>query len=326
MVSVNKETFKLVKELIRYQKELKIDVNYLSNGATIIDLGQEVEGSWEAGRLLTEILLGGLCNVSFETFPEQIFNTYFPAINVRVDHPLISLAGCQISGWELSSGNFAPILAGPGRTLGRKENDWLSPYTDYEDKYDKAILSIESPDKITLKQSEELAKACNIKPEMLYILIAPPDSLATYIQVSGRILEQTLHRLQEEDFNLDCIKQAQGFCVIPPLIKDDLISMGRMNDALIYGGYAIFTVNTDDNDINEIINKITSDKSKVYGRPFKEIFIEAALDFYKVPKELFSPASVTIVNEKSGKIFKAGKFNIEILEQSFSDTDKKINA
>ncbi|MBS3766955.1 MAG: methenyltetrahydromethanopterin cyclohydrolase [Candidatus Cloacimonetes bacterium] len=323
MVSVNREAFKLVKKLIVNQNELKINVDYLNNGTTVIDLGQNVEGSWEAGRLLTKILLGGLGNVSFETFPRPIFNSYFPAVNVRVDHPLLSLAGCQISGWELSPGNFAPILAGPGRTLGRKENDWLSPYIDYQDNYDKAILTVESPDPITLEQSEELANACNIDPDMLYILIAPPASLATYIQVSGRILEQTLHRLKEEEFNLECIKQAQGFCVIPPLIDDDLISMGRMNDALIYGGHAQFTVKTENKQIEDVIEQIMAVNSKVYGRPFKEIFKEADLDFYNVPKELFSPASVSIVNEKSGKIFKAGKLNIEILEQSFSDTVKK---
>jgi len=320
MLSVNKEAFLLVKELIINSEKLKVDVSYLDNEATVIDLGQRVAGSWEAGRILTEILLGGLGEVSFETFPAKIANNYLPAVNVRTSHPLISLAGCQISGWELSPGNFAPILAGPGRTLGRKADDWLEPYTDYEDDFDKAIITIESPDPVTVKQSNQLAEACNVEPNMLYILIAPPASLATYIQVSGRILEQTIHRLKEENFELDNITQAQGFCVIPPLIDDNLIAMGRMNDALIYGGHAQFTVKTEDKEVESVIKKITADNSKVYGRPFKEIFKEADLDFYNVPKELFSPASVTFVNQKSGNIFKAGGFNIEVLEKSFTDT------
>lgn len=321
MVSVNSKSFQLVKKLLKNKDILKIDISYLENGTTVIDLGQKVKGSWEAGRILTEILLGGLGQASFETFPEKIAGTYLPAVNVRVDWPLLSLAGCQISGWELSPGNFAPILAGPGRTLGRKENDWLTPYTDYEDDFDKAIITIESPSTVTLEQANNLAKACNVDSDMLYILIAPPASLVTYIQVSGRILEQTLHRLMEENFDLDTIIQSQGFCVIPPLIKDELISMGRMNDALIYGGHANFTVNTKDKYIKNIINKITSDQSEVYGRPFKEIFKEADLDFYNVPKELFSPASVTIINEKTGKSFNAGKFNKKVLEKSFTDTN-----
>ena len=320
MLSVNKEAFLLVKELIINSEKFKVDVTYLDNEATVIDLGQRVDGSWEAGLILTEVLLGGLGEVSFETFPVKIANNYLPAVNVRTSHPLISLAGCQISGWELSPGNFAPILAGPGRTLGRKENDWLAPYIDYEDEFNKAIITIESPDPVTVKQANQLAKACNVEPNMLYILIAPPASLATYIQVSGRILEQTLHRLKEESFELENIIQAQGFCVIPPLIDDNLISMGRMNDALIYGGHAQFTVKAEDKQVESVIEKITADNSKVYGSPFKEIFKEADLDFYNVPKELFSPASVTIVNQKSGNIFKAGSFDIEVLEKSFTDT------
>ncbi len=321
MVSVNRKSFQLLKKLIKNKDILKLDISYLENGTTVIDLGQKVKGSWEAGRILTEILLGGLGQVSFETFPEKIAGTHLPAVNIRVDWPLLSLAGCQISGWELSPGNFAPILAGPGRTLGRKENDWLTPYTDYEDDFDKAIITIESPSAVTLEQANNLSKACNVDSDMLYILIAPPASLTTYIQVSGRILEQTLHRLMEENFDLDTIIQAQGFCVIPPLIKDELISMGRMNDALIYGGHANFTVNTKDKYIKNIINNITSDQSEVYGRPFKEIFKEADLDFYNVPRELFSPASVTIINERTGNIFNAGKINKKVLEKSFTDSN-----
>lgn len=320
MISVNREAIKLIKELMDNKEKYKIGVKKLEGGATVLDLGQKYPGSWEAGRLLTEILLGGLGQVSFETFPEKIAGRYLPAVNVRVDHPLVSLAGCQISGWELSPGNFAPILAGPGRTLGRKDGDWLEDYCDYEDNYNQAVISVESPDPISQDWAKELAKACRVEEKNLYVLVAPPASLSTVIQVSGRILEQTLHRLLEEDFDLETIKQAQGFCVIPPVIDDDLISMGRMNDSLIYGGQSLFTVNCEDEMIEDVIAKITSDKSSVYGRPFKEIFKEAGCDFYQVPQELFSPAAVVMVNERTGKMYSAGEFNIEVLSESFTDT------
>lgn len=42
--------------------------------------------------------------------------------------------------------------------------------------------------------------------------------------------------------------------------------------------------------------------------------------FYQVPMEMYSPASVVIVNTKTGKIHKAGKINTEILARSFNDT------
>ena len=320
MISVNENSMPLVKKLIKNQEKFKIGVNKLDQGSTVIDLGQNYRGSWEAARIMAEILFGGIGGVDYTTFPEKIGDIYYPAVDVRVDHSILSLAGCDISGWELSPGDFAPILAGPGRTLGRKEEDWLEKYSDYEDKHHEAIITIESKDPINEKWAEKLRKACSVEAEDLYILVAPSSSLACSVQVASRILEQTLHRMVEEDFNLDSIIQAEGICVIPPCIDNELIAMGRLNDVLIYGGQSIFTVDWEDEKIENVINKITSDKSSVYGRPFKEIFNEAGRDFYQVPMEIYSPAKVVIVNTRSGKIHKAGKFNLEILEQSFSDT------
>lgn len=93
----------------------------------------------------------------------------------------------------------------------------MEKYSDYEDKYHQAIITIESKDPVSVEQASELAEACRVQPEDLYLLVAPSSSLACSVQVSARILEQTLHRLMEEGFDLDTIIQAQGFCVIPPL-------------------------------------------------------------------------------------------------------------
>lgn len=322
MISVNEISILLIKKMIEKEKELKIKVNKLDNGTTVIDLGQEVRGSWKASKLMAEILFGGIGNVSFETFNEKIGDIYYQAVNVSADHTVLSLAGCDISGWELKPGLFAPIVAGPGRTLGRKEGDWLEKYCDYADKYSKAIITIESKDPVTLKQANDLAEACNVATEDLYLLVAPSSSLACSVQVAARILEQTLHRLKEEKFDLETIIQAQGFCVIPPCIDDELIAMGRLNDVLIYGGQASFTVCWDDKKIEEIINKVTSDKASTYGKLFKNIYEEAGCDFYKVPMEMYSPAKVVIINTKTGKIHKAGSINIQLLEKSFNDTIK----
>ncbi|ACL70669.1 methenyltetrahydromethanopterin cyclohydrolase [Halothermothrix orenii] len=320
MISVNEKAMEIVNDMILRKEELKIEVSTLENGTTVIDLGQEVRGSWEAARMMAEILFGGIGQVSFETFPEMIDGVYYPAVNVSVDHAVLSLAGCDISGWELKPGKFAPIVAGPGRTLGRKPGDWMEKYSDYEDKYHQAIITIESKDPVSVEQASELAEACRVQPEDLYLLVAPSSSLACSVQVSARILEQTLHRLMEEGFDLDTIIQAQGFCVIPPCIDNELIAMGRLNDVLIYGGQATYTVCWDDDKIADIVNKITSDKASTYGKPFKEIYLEAGCDFYQVPMEMYSPASVVIVNTKTGKIHKAGKINTEILARSFNDT------
>ncbi|MCX7904391.1 MAG: methenyltetrahydromethanopterin cyclohydrolase [Caloramator sp.] len=323
MISVNKISMDIVREMIRKEEELRIKVKKLENGTTVIDLGQEVRGSFEAAKMLAEILFGGIGSVSYETFPEKIGGNYYRAVNVSVSHTVLSLAGCDISGWELKPGLFAPIVAGPGRTLGRRKGDWLEKYSDYSDRYHEAIITIESKDPVTIEWANELAEACKVAPENLYILVAPSSSIASSVQVAARILEQTLHRLVEEGFDLNTIIEAHGFCVIPPCIDDELIAMGRLNDALIYGGQATFTVCCDDEEIEKVIYKITSDKAPTYGRPFKEIYKEAGCDFYRVPMQMYSPAKVVMINTKTGRIFSAGKINTEILEKSFNDNIKE---
>ena len=96
--------------------------------------------------------------------------------------------------------------------------------------------------------------------------------------------------------------------------------MGRLNDVLIYGGQSTYTVDCEDSEVESVIDKITSDKSSSYGRMFMEIYEENGCDFYKVPMEMYSPAKVVIVNQRTGRVFKAGAFNLDILAKSFNCT------
>ena len=53
-----------------------------------------------------------------------------------------------------------------------------------------------------------------------------------------------------------------------------------------------------------------------YGKPFLQIFREADKDFYKIDHGLFAPAQIIINNAKTGRTFKAGQINPEVLAQS----------
>ena len=68
----------------------------------------------------------------------------------------------------------------------------------------------------------------------------------TAVQVAARIVEQSIHRLAEEGMDLRGLRYAYGLGVVPPLVDDDLVSMGRINDSLLYGGIANVTVEADD--------------------------------------------------------------------------------
>jgi methenyltetrahydromethanopterin cyclohydrolase len=64
------------------------------------------------------------------------------------------------------------------------------------------------------------------------------------------------------------------------------------------------------------VEKAPSNASRDYGRPFIEIFKEAKYDFYKIDPNLFAPAVIMVNNAKTGKTFKAGELNAEILANS----------
>lgn len=321
MISVNEKAVALAEKLVSDPESYKVEVHRI-RGAFIIDAGVNAHGGYEAAKLVTEILFGGLNEINIGIFPEKIDDVYYDAVQVHSDHTVLQQAGCNISGWELRPGKYAPVLAGPGRTLARKPGDWLEKYSTYSDKYHKAVLTVEKGTMVSEEEVQDLIDAVGIEAENLYIIVAASGSTVCSVEVAARILEQTLHRLKEEGFHLDTIVEAHGFCVVPPVVRDDLIAMGRLNDVLMYGGQSTFTVDCEDSEIEAVIGKITSDQCSEYGRMFKEIYQEHGCDFYQVPSEMYSPAKVLIINQRTGRNFKAGRFNLEVLAQSFHDAVK----
>ena len=55
MLSINKKALEIVNKMIENKEELNIDVIKLENGATVLDCGVNVAGSWEAGKLFTKV-------------------------------------------------------------------------------------------------------------------------------------------------------------------------------------------------------------------------------------------------------------------------------
>ena len=60
------------------------------------------------------------------------------------------------------------------------------------------------------KSDEEVAKACKVKPEDTYILISDSTCVVASIQVSGRMLEQTCHKMFEKGFDAGQIVMIRG--------------------------------------------------------------------------------------------------------------------
>ncbi len=316
-VSINQEAMRIVRTILANPAAIGAVVTKLENGATVIDMGQYAPGGWVAGRYYTMITLGGLGEVSYETFPYPINGVRLPAVRLMIDQPLLACVASQIAGWRLEAGEFAPILAGPARALNRQPDSHFAHIT-YRDQYHEAVIAIQTSESVRVEWAETIARDCRIKPENLYILVAPNSSLVCAVQVSARIVEQTIHRLEEEGLPLETIFCAQGFCVLPPLVDDDLISMGRINDTLLYGGEATFYLrHEDDAFVANLAQRVVAQASSAYGRPFLEIFEEFGRDFYKIPLDLHSPAVVHLNNLTTGRTHSAGEINEAVLTKSF---------
>ena len=85
MVKVNELTLKLVNTIMENATILGAKINKLDSGQTVIDL---TNGTWEAGRILGEICMGGLGKVAFNGI--NVDGHYLPTVNVSTSEPIIS--------------------------------------------------------------------------------------------------------------------------------------------------------------------------------------------------------------------------------------------
>ncbi len=315
MLSINRESMKIVQKILETPEALGVKVSKLENGTTVIDMGLEAPGGWLAGKYYTLITLGGLGDISYEHF--QLGEYALSAVRVLADLPQIACVASQIAGWRLEARENAPIGAGPARSLNSHPDHYFDMIAEYRDVSSEGVICIQTPDPVTVDTADAVAEACGLKPENLTILFAPSASLVCAIQVSARIIEQTLHRVDEEGFDVKTLRQAQGYCVIPPLTNDEVQAFGRINDALLYGGIATLYVENTDEACAAVVKKITSSVSSAYGRPFVEIYEDAGRDFYQIPLDLHSPAVVQINNMSTGRTFRAGRINYEVLKKSY---------
>lgn len=96
-----------------------------------------------------------------------------------------------------------------------------------------------------------------------------------------------------------------------------MTALGWTNDAILYGGTVNLSVDTDDEAITSILERVPSSSASDFGTPFLEIFNSYDKDFYKIDKLLFSPAKVIINNLRTGNTFSAGSIHNDILQKSF---------
>jgi methenyltetrahydromethanopterin cyclohydrolase len=238
-----------------------------------------------------------------------------------VSHPPVACMAAQYAGWAVKKTKYFAMGSGPARALYRGEP--LFERLDYRDRADVAVLALEGRKLPPEEAAEKVAAKCQVSPDHLYLVVAPTASLVGSVQVAARVVETGLHKMLEVGFDIGTgregfVRVLSGFgtCPLAPIARDDLRAIGRTNDAVLYGGRAWYTVRADDAQIEAVIEQLPSSASRDYGTPFYELFQRCDGDFYKIDPLLFSPAEVAINNVASGRTFRAGGVNAEMIQKA----------
>ena len=310
---MNKGALEVVKKIIDDKDSLDCRVAESKNGATIIDAGIECTGTAELGRLIGEVCLGGLGAVKLNTV--YIGDLELPAVIVGTDYPKIATLASQYAGWTIKVGKYVAMGSGPARALAQVEKK-LFEELDYKDNSKKGVIVLESRIVPSEEVTEYIAEKCGISVSNLYCIVVPTASIAGSVQISSRIVEVGMHKLHEIGFDPEKVRRGHGVAPIAPVAKNDSKAMGVTNDCILYGGRTYYFVRSEDDDLQDIVDKVPSSTSEQYGQPFYKLFKSVEFDFYKVDPLLFSPAEVTISHIETGKIYRAGKLNPEVLKKS----------
>ncbi len=314
VLSVNELALEIFENLAEYAEEFNAAYHELDNGARIVDCGVSTRGGYAAGRAFTEICMGGLGEVNFRM--ANILEFPLPFIDVFTDFPSVSCLGAQKAGWTIKHNNYFAMGSGPARALSLKPKHTYE-VIGYEDDFDSAVIALESDHLPNGEVMEKIAEDCHVDVGNVCAVVAPTASIVGSIQVAGRCVETAIYKLNELHFDTKKISAAFGCAPLPP-VRGSKLAMGVTNDATIYHGRIMLTMKAPE--IKDYLEKIPSNKSKGYGKPFNDIFKEAGYDFYKIDTSLFSPAEVVINETSEGVVYHCGAVNPAVTLKSFGLT------
>ena len=145
--------------------------------------------------------------------------------------------------------------------------------------------------------------------------MAPAACLAGSIQLCARVVATGMHKMFKLGFDVRKVLHGYGTCPIAPVVPDEDLASARLNDCVLYGGRVHYTVRADDDELQALIERIPSSASPDYGTPCHDLFVRYG-NFYDVDPLLFCPSEVSMNNLNSGRTFRAGRPNPQVLRTS----------
>ncbi|MBR6448233.1 MAG: methenyltetrahydromethanopterin cyclohydrolase, partial [Methanomicrobium sp.] len=171
MISVNELALGIFEDdLAGYPEVYNVEFHQFDNGARLVDCGVNTKGGYLAGKLFTDICMGGLAEVSFRN--GNINGVPMPFIDIHTDFPAISCLGSQKAGWTVKVGKYSAMGSGPARALSLMPKHTFE-VIEYEDDFDYAVICLESDKLPTEDVMEEIAKKCHVEPANVCAVVAP---------------------------------------------------------------------------------------------------------------------------------------------------------
>lgn len=325
-LSVNEIGLEIVSPILDNPRRYGAEVHKAAGGATVVDLGVNVPGSWLAAKLFVEACFGGLAEVTFGRL--ALRDLEVPTVNIVIDDPMLSVVACHGGAWKLGDGEFAAMGSGPARARARADR-WARKL-DYRDPAPVALLHLQMPTLPGDDLLQRVAGACEIPQQRLTALVAPSASLVGSVQVASRAFEQCLVALgRTTDFDVSTVVHGDSTAPVAPVIDDETIAFGRINDALVYGGASgLWIRHPDDEAVRRATESIpfSLHAGEYYGRSYRELFEAHNRSIYNIPANLDAPAKMTMYNLTTGSVFTAGEINVDRLYRSFTEPAAAVRA
>ena len=120
----------------------------------------------------------------------------------------------QYAGWAISVDKFFAMGSGPLRAHARVERE-LFEKLDYAEEAAQGVLVLEGRTLPTDAVAAWVAEKARLQPSQLTFVVAPTASLAGGVQISARILETGLHKMETLGFDVRRVVSAMGTAPIP---------------------------------------------------------------------------------------------------------------
>ena len=331
-MTLNEAAFRIVEQASADADRLQI-VLQTTAGVRVVDCGVKATGGIAAGIEMARAAMAGLGRVWIEavgahggSYASEWPGCEWPIVAVESDQPLAACLAAQYAGWKVSTKNYFAMASGPIRAaIGRED---LFDDIGLRERPPVAVGLLETAKLPPADVCEQLAADAGVAPGALALLVARTASTAGTLQVIARSLETAIHKLHDLHFDLTRIRRGSGRAPLAPVPDDDLVAIGRTNDAILYGGHVVLEVTGDDSSLLDIGPRMVSRASADYGAPFCRLFAQAGHDFYALDPALFAPALVDLVNIDTGRRHRFGGLAPEIVRLSFtaSGTDRSDSA